>query len=122
MNNKNICILEDVVFRAVDEFNRSLIDGLKIKKDPTSLLISTESHLDSNQLVSFFIIVEDMLIESTGENYELITEEVMARTNSPFNTIGGLVRYIDELLQSTEELTTKGRVSDYLTLRGKSIC
>lgn len=99
MNNKNVCILENVVYRAVDDFNRTLSDDLKIKKAPDSLLIGTESHLDSTQLVAFFISVEEMLADVVGEDVELITEEAMARKNSPFNTIGGLVKYVEEVFE-----------------------
>lgn len=93
-------ILSDILYPAIEEFNVTLPDNKKVEKSVEADLMGDEGgHLDSIQLVSFIITVEEMLMDVTGEEIALANEKAMSRKNSPFRSVGSLAEYIAELVE-----------------------
>lgn len=93
-------VLEDVLFSVVDEMNQNMADSHRLSRSADAILFGEEGALDSMQLVSFVVAVEDSLFDLTGSEVVLADEKAMSRRNSPFRSLAALAEYIDELLAS----------------------
>jgi len=83
-------------FKEFVEENEIEIDPSKI--DQNARLIGSSSALDSIELVTFIVEVEQMLEESIGLELQLASEKAMSRRTSPFISLATLSKYIMTLL------------------------
>ena len=65
--------------------------------DLNSRLLGSSSALDSMDLVTFIVEVEQFLDDNYGFQTQLATEKAMSRRSSPFVSIKSLSNYIIEL-------------------------
>jgi len=65
--------------------------------DLNSRLLGSSSALDSMDLVTFIVEVEQFLDDNYGFQIQLATEKAMSRRSSPFVSIKSLSNYIIEL-------------------------
>jgi len=95
-------VLTDIIYPVIDEFNQTLPDGRHLNKAPDTVLFGGGNGLESIQLVSFVVALEDHLLDFTGKDIILADEKAMSRRNSPFRDMQALADYIGELLGENE--------------------
>jgi len=91
-------ILEDIVYPALEEILSA--KEAAIEMSGTTVLFGEGAVLNSLELVSFIVLVEERVndeLEFGG--ITLTSEKAMSRSSTPFRTVGTLVEYIDELLR-----------------------
>lgn len=97
-------IIENVLFPVLDEFNKTLPADKALEKSADTLLMGDGAILDSMQLVSFILTVEETLLDTTGHDFVLADEKAMSRRNSPFRSLSALADYINELIADQAEV------------------
>lgn len=86
------------VYRAVDELNKSLPKGLHVEKSLQSPLYGKDGHLESIDVVTLIMEVEDQIKNEFGASITIADDRAMSQQNSPFRTVGTLSDYVAELL------------------------
>jgi len=91
-------ILTDIIYPALEEILSAKEAAIEASED--TVLFGEGAVLNSLELVSFIVVVE----ERVNENLEsggitLTSEKAMSRSSTPFRTVRTLAEYIDELLQ-----------------------
>lgn len=87
------------IYRAVDELNKQLPKGVQVGKSPDSPLYGRSSKLESIDLVSLMIEVEEKIKEEFGTPITIADERAMSQEDSPFLSISSLTDYIAGLLK-----------------------
>ncbi|QTH45764.1 hypothetical protein J4772_15865 [Cohnella sp. LGH] len=91
-------ILGDIVYPALEEILSMKETAIEISE--TTVLFGEGAVLNSLELVSFIVLVEERVndnLESGG--ITLTSEKAMSRSSTPFRTVRTLAEYIDELLE-----------------------
>ena len=83
---------------AIIEVNLDQDSEGQIINDPTTLLLNSESNVDSLTLVRLLIAVERIIEEKTGKSVVVVDESSFEAAESPFATVGSLVAHIENLL------------------------
>jgi acyl carrier protein len=91
--------IREAVYRAVDELNGQLPKGVHVEKSPDSPLYGKSGKLESIDLVSLIIEVEEKIKEEFGVSITIADERAMSEQNSPFLTLGTLNEYVAGLLK-----------------------
>lgn len=87
------------VHNAIDEMNTQLPKGVQIGKSPEAPLYGKASQLESIDLVSLIMEVEDQIKAEFDVSIMIADDRAMSQSNSPFLTVGSLTEYIAELLK-----------------------
>jgi len=87
-----------IVEEAIDEVNASEVDGIQIEKLPNTLLLSSESDVDSLKLVRLLLEIERLIEEASGKSIVVVDETAFEGENSPFLTVGALISHVDRLI------------------------
>lgn len=95
MRNKEQVLL--IVYDTIDEFNRQFQKKQQLVKAEETGLYG-QGKLDSVEFVSFIVAVEEQIAEKLNLTITLADEKAMSMRNSPFRTVGTLVKYIQEIL------------------------
>jgi len=98
--NKNTIV--DCIYRAIDEINDQLPDNRKIAKKPEAVLLGQNTTLDSLQLVTLIVEIEQKIEDELDTTITLADEKAMSQKHSPFRTISTLADYIDMLLNENQ--------------------
>lgn len=91
-------ILNDILYPAIDDFNEELPEDQPLAKTEDTALFGGSASLNSIQLVSFIVCVEEMIQDEMGKEIELANDKAMSRRSSPFRNISTLASYIEELI------------------------
>jgi hypothetical protein len=91
--------INDIVFPAIDEINLTLPAHQKLQKSLDTQLIGKGAWLDSIQLMSFVLAAEDIILDLTGQEISLVTEDAMSRPVSPLTSIRHFADYVEERLK-----------------------
>lgn len=83
---------------AIDEVNAVMENGLVIEKTPETTLLSSNSKVDSLTLVRLLLEIERLVEEQTGKSIVVVDESTFESEESPFATVGALIRHIDNLV------------------------
>lgn len=86
------------VYGAVDELNKQLPKGVHIEKSLDSVLYGKTGKLESIDVVSLIMEVEDQIKAEFGVSITIADDRAMSQENSPFLTVGTLTEYVAELL------------------------
>ena len=86
------------IYPAMDELRPSLQHHGRFVAALDTPLFGSEGCLDSLNLVSLVVAIEERIAEETGREIRLVSEKSMSRKNSPFETVGTLCRYLQELM------------------------
>ena len=90
-----------LLYRAADEFNdEHEDDDLRVAKSPDTVLLGEGGSLNSLGLVSYIMIVEDLLEDRFDCRHTLADERALSQTHSPFRTVGRLADYIETLVHA----------------------
>lgn len=94
MNEK---ILE-CVYAAIDESNEDRQDLPPLDKSLDTRFYKVENGLDSLGLINFLVAVEERVEREFGVVTALSDDRALSKEPSPFESVGALVEYIEELL------------------------
>lgn len=93
----NIDILISELIGLLNEFIEENDIELEDTISSTTRLIGSTGILDSMELVTFIVDVEDFIEDNYNRNVELANDRAMSRRTSPFINIESLSKYILEL-------------------------
>ncbi len=89
----------EAVYCAIDEVNQQLAEERRIDKSANTVLLGKSGNLDSLELISLIVTVEQEVEKAFHVTINLTDhEDVIFEKNGPFHTIAAIVRYISELL------------------------
>ena len=92
--------LVQAIFAAVDALNDQLPKGLHVEKSLEAPLYGQGGNLESIDLVTLIIEVEEKVNEAFGVSIIIADDRAMSSQNSPFVTLGALTNYVSELIQN----------------------
>ena len=90
--------VKKIIFKCVDDTN--LEDGSSISKDLNTILMGSDSEIDSLGLVSLIVSIEEAINLELGVSITLADEKAMSQRISPFKTLDTLSNYIISLLEN----------------------
>lgn len=90
--------VNEIIFKCVDETN--IEDGTNISKDLNTILMGSDSEIDSLGLVSLIVEIEEAINEEFDVSLTLADEKAMSQRISPFKTLDTLSNYIISLLEN----------------------
>ena len=90
--------VNEIIFKCVDETN--IEDGTNISKDLNTILMGSDSEIDSLGLVSLIVKIEEAINEEFDVILTLADEKAMSQRISPFKTLDTLSNYIISLLEN----------------------
>ena len=94
MNSSAQTILDE----AIDEVNIHQEDSAKIHKSHATPLLEDGSNVDSLALVRLLLEIERLVEEKTGKTVVVVDESAFEAEQSPFATVGTLLRHIESLM------------------------
>ena len=94
MNKLSLQIIADAIL----EVNLDQDSDRKILNSPETLLLNSQSNIDSLTLVRLLITLERLIEEKTGKSVVVVDESTFEAEESPFATVGTLTTHIDSLL------------------------
>ena len=86
------------IYRAVDDVNQSRPSEKQIAKSPDAVLYGKTGKLESIDVVTLIMEVEDQIKAEFGTSITIADDRAMSQENSPFLTVGTLTDYVAELL------------------------
>src|SRR5205809_2765135 len=86
------------IYRAVDWINGELPPDRQLIKAPETLLLGSQSVLDSMRLVSLIVAIEREVEDTFGIALTLANERALSLKESPFRSIQSLADYIGILI------------------------
>lgn len=91
-------LAESIVDMALAEVNLDQDSDGQILNFPETLLLNSQSNLDSLVLVRLLITVERLIEERTGKTVAVVDESTFDAEESPFATVSTLTAHIENLL------------------------
>ena len=91
-------IAETIVNEAIIEVNLDQDSDSQIMNNPETLLLNSQSNIDSLALVRLLVAVERLIEEKTGKSVVVVDDSTFEAEESPFATIGSLTAHIEKLL------------------------
>lgn len=89
---------ESIVNEAIIDINLDQDSDSQITNSPETLLLNSQSNIDSLALVRLLITVERLIEEKTGKSVVVVDESTFEAEESPFATVGSLTSHIENLL------------------------
>jgi len=91
--------IEELIFDVIDEINLQNPMDEQIEKSLDTVLHGENGKLNSLELVSFIVAIEQKTEDELGGVITLADEKTLSQINSPFRTVKTLVDYIMVLLK-----------------------
>ena len=88
-----------IIYSAIDERNAERGSDPLIEKSPETVLFGKAGQLDSLELVSTIISIEQKVQDDSGTSVTISDDRAISRSDSPFRTVSTLASYIEELVQ-----------------------
>ena len=89
-----------LLFNEIKSYNAEIEVPVDLTQGENSALFGRDSTLDSVDLVSLIVAIEQAVEDQFGKAITLADERAMSQTRSPFRTIGSLADYIFSLLEA----------------------
>jgi acyl carrier protein len=90
--------IRELILRCLDELNEGRAHPIEIPQHADVPLYGGEGALDSIDLVSLVIAVEESLEEGFGVSVTLADERALSQERSPFRSVDSFTAYIEGLL------------------------
>ncbi len=90
--------VEEIILQALREAVRGRIDVDGLEVSGTTPLFGRESALESLELVSMIVDIENVLLEKCGREICLADDRALGRAESPFASVAALRDYVLELV------------------------
>jgi hypothetical protein len=94
--------LEQAIYKAIDELNEQLPKGVRVTKSPDGPLYGPGGNLESIDLVTLIIEVEEQIKNAFGMSITIADDRAVSSQNSPFLTVGTLTNYVSGLIDEDE--------------------
>lgn len=91
-------LAENIVNEAIIEVNLDQDSDSQLLNFPETLLLNSQSNVDSLALVRLLITIERLIEEKTGKSVVVVDESTFEAEESPFATVGSLTSHIENLL------------------------
>lgn len=91
-------LAENIVNEAIIEVNLDQDLDSQLLNFPETLLLNSQSNVDSLALVRLLITIERLIEEKTGKSVVVVDESTFEAEESPFATVGSLTSHIENLL------------------------
>lgn len=91
-------LARQIIDEAIDEVNIGQDASGQIAKSADTPLLSANSNVDSLALVRLLLEVERLVEEKTGKTVVVVDEAAFEAEQSPFATVGTLLRHVETLL------------------------
>ena len=91
-------ILQDVIYPVLQEIKEEEELDFQINEDLE--LYGENSLFDSLSIVRFIISVQERLEELLGHEVEIVDEETMSKSESPFISVKSLKKHIEEVIKN----------------------
>ena len=88
------------LYRAVDEVNLTLAAEDRIKKSPDTILLGSDSTIESIALINLIVETEFVLTQDFGADLNLGEVRAEGDSEHPFRTLGSMAGYIAAALQA----------------------
>jgi len=85
--------VEQIIFKCIEFLNEEIGDDNKLLLSENTLLLAEGSGIDSLQLVSLVIELEESLSAKYGVQVSLSDDEALFQENSPYHSVGSLRDY-----------------------------
>jgi acyl carrier protein len=95
--------LQHLVFAVIDELNEVEFADKPVAKAIDTPLFGSSGQLDSLDLVTLVLAIEDRTADELGRRLSLANDRAMSQERSPFRTIGTLVDYMATLLDEKSD-------------------
>lgn len=89
--------IEHLIYQAIDELNMTR-ESAPIEKSETTALYGQQSPLDSVDLVTLLIAIEELLEDDLNIEFTIANDKAMSLKNSPFKSVSSLTQYLVEEL------------------------
>ena len=86
------------IYKAIDELNAQRPPKQRLKKDPETGLYDDKGDLNSIELVTLVVAVEQAVEKQFGVTVTL-ADKAFSQRRSPFRTVGSLAAFVGELLK-----------------------
>jgi len=90
--------IHNIVSDAIHYVNQQLPEDRQLSDTPETVLYGMDSILDSFDLVTLIVRIEQQLFE-LNVTVTLANEKALSMKQSPFRTVGALESYVQELLE-----------------------
>lgn len=97
----NVREITDVLLKAAAEFNQELELKIAVEQGSDAALFGDTGVLDSLNLVSFIILVEQEIADHFDTAVTLADEKALSQRRSPFRTIGTLAEHVADRLSES---------------------
>lgn len=91
--------LTELIIRVAEELNGTMGQRIPVEQGADTPLYGQEGVLDSLELVTMVVAVEEAIEDDLGVMVVLADEKAMSQRTSPFLTIGTLATYAEKLIQ-----------------------
>lgn len=88
-----------LLFKEIASYNEEIEIPVDLTQGENCALFGRGSTLDSVDLVSLIVAIEQAVEDQFGRTVTLANERAMSQTHSPFRSIGSLADYILSLLE-----------------------
>ena len=92
--------IAELVFLATDELNEELPREKALLKHRDTVIFGRDANIDSMTLVSLILAVEEQLLDTHDLSVTIANEKAMSLEHSPFRTLGSLIDYVHELVET----------------------
>lgn len=90
--------IRQAIYAAIDQVNQDFDEDRRIVKADEAELFGKTGALDSLGLVTFVVAVEEQLEKTFGVIVTLADERALLQTDSPFQSVGAMMNYIELLM------------------------
>lgn len=90
--------IQNAIFTALDEINLQRPKNERIAKSPDTALIGVAHALDSLEVITLFVTIEEHLSSRRQISISLAEQDLLSVSPSPFASVGALARKIAELV------------------------
>ena len=90
--------LTEILYNSIDSFSSHYDNYESITKSLDTPLFGEDGILDSLGLVSFLVIVEQIIADEMNINITIADEKAMSQKHSPFRTVGNLKDYLETIV------------------------
>lgn len=95
-------LLAETIVPIFNKFSRTKVQDLKLAQAADISLLGPEGYLESIQLVTFLIELEEIIKDQRGHEIRIISDRAMSQQKSPFRNLDTLADFIIELIQESK--------------------
>jgi acyl carrier protein len=87
--------IKDCIYSAIDVVNEQIIDGPKITKSLDTMLLGSDSDIDSLSLINLIVAVEDIVSREFDKHISIMDEDLLSDSEQPLRTVASFVSFVE---------------------------